>query len=169
MKQVSFADAMKWKYPEWIILVVSVDEKQQVNVMPAGWAMICSGDPAMFAVAINRHNYTHEVIAKQREFVVAFPSREMEADILYCGTHSGRDGSKLEHTNLETTPATAIQTPLLKNCRLNLECKLVEQIATGDHSIFAGQVMVAHVDPAAAPNLVNFGNHTFAVAQPESS
>ncbi len=167
MKQVSFADAMHWKYPEWVIFVVSADEHQGTNVMPAGWAMICSSRPPMFAVAIATGNYTHDVIVQQGEFVVAFPTRGMEEDILYCGTHSARDGSKLAQTNLETMPATVVQTPLLRKCRINLECKLVEQVATGDHSIFVGHVVAAHVDPDAPPNLVNFGDTTFAVARPD--
>ena len=157
---------MHWKYPEWLILVLSMDEQEQVNVMLAGWAMSCSSEPPMFAVAISQQNRTHEVISRTGEFVVAFPSKGMESDALYCGTHSGRDGDKLQQTAFETISGGVVRPPLLKGCRINLECQLVDALPTGDHSIFAGQVMAAHLDMDAPPNIVNFGQMRFAVAHP---
>ena len=166
MRQVPFADAMRWKYPEWVVVVLSCDHKQRVNAMLAGWAMICSGSPPMFAIAVAKSNYTHDVICDTREFVVAFPSQGMEEDVLYCGNYSGRDGRKLEKTNLCPTPAAQVQVPLLSGCRVNLECELAETVSTGDHSIFVGHVVASHIDSEAPPNIVNFGESTLAPAMP---
>ena len=77
MKEVTFGEAMKRKYPEWVVLVVTVDAQGKVDIMPAGWAMIASGKPPMFAVAVGHTRYTHELIAQAKEFVIAFPSPGM--------------------------------------------------------------------------------------------
>ena len=49
MRQVAVSQALKFKYPEWIDLVVSRGADGQVNMMPAGWSTICSGTPPMYA------------------------------------------------------------------------------------------------------------------------
>ncbi len=169
MKEVSFGEAMKHKYPEWVVLIVTQDEEGRVDIMPAGWAMIASGDPPMFAVAVGHGRYTHELIARSHEFVVAFPSPGQEEDVLYTGTHSGRDVDKLEHTDFRTRPASKIKTPLLEGCVVNLECALDHQTTAGDHSIFVGRVVASHVDDSIPRRLVNFGGNHFAPAQPADS
>ncbi len=166
MKEVTFGEAMKHKYPEWVVLVVTLDDAGQVDIMPAGWAMIASGQPPMFAVAIGHGRYTHELLSKAQEFVVAFPSPGQKDDMLYTGTHSGLDVDKLANTSFQTAPASQIRTPLLQGCMVNLECVLDHQSTAGDHSIFVGRVVASHVDERVPARLVNFGGNQFAAAEP---
>lgn len=157
-------DALKKKYPEWIDLVVSRASDGQVNAMPVGWSMIASGSPHLYAVAIHTRHYTAELIEASGEFVVAAPSAAMADATHYCGTHSGRAGDKIGPSGLELVPATELETPLLKGAVYNLECVLHSQVPSGDHVIFVGEVVAAHVDPAAGERLMNFGE-TWACAQ----
>ncbi len=166
MKEVSFGEAMKKKYPEWVVLVVTVDDRGQVDIMPAGWAMIASHKPPMFAIAVGHTRYTLDLITARREFVIAFPSPGMEDATLYCGTHSGRDVNKLAQTGLQTQPAKCVKTPLIKNCIVNLECKLDSATPAGDHTIFVGTVLAAHVEESVEKRLVNFGDNRFSAASP---
>lgn len=166
MRQVAFGEAMKRKFPEWVVLIVTVDAKGSVDIMPAGWAMIASGNPPMFAVAVGHGRYTHELIEKGREFIIAFPSPGQGEDVMYTGTHSGRDVDKLANTRFEATPATCVKPPLLKGCIVNLECKLSSQTPAGDHSVFVGEVLAAHVEEHVPERLVNFGGSRFAAARP---
>jgi len=164
MKQVSFSEAMKRKYPEWVVLIGTIDDRGQVNVMPAGWAMIVSSDPPMFAVAVNHKAYTHSNIQSQREFVIGFPGPGMGEVIEYCGSRSGRDVDKSKGIGLETFPATRIKTPLIGGCIVNLECALDGELKTGDHTVFAGRVMAAYVDDSLPGRLMNFSGK-FALAR----
>jgi len=164
MKQVSFSEAMKKKYPEWVVLIGSIDDRGQANVMPAGWAMIVSGDPPMFAVAVNHKAYTHSNIQSQREFVIGFPGPGMEEVIRYCGSRSGRDVDKFKGAGLKALPAARIKTPLIGGCIVNLECVLDGELETGDHTVFAGRVVAAHVDDSLPGRLMNF-NGEFALAR----
>jgi flavin reductase (DIM6/NTAB) family NADH-FMN oxidoreductase RutF len=158
MRQVSVGDALRKKYPEWIDLVVSRGADGQANVMPVGWSMIASGSPPMYAVAINARHHTTRLIRETREFVIAAPSASMGAATLYCGTHSGRDGSKIAPSGLQLVPATSVQVPLLDGAVYNLECVLHAEIETGDHVVFVGQVVAAHLDEDAGHRLMNFGD-----------
>ena len=158
MRQVSANEALKHKYPEWIDLVVSRGADGQVNVMPVGWSMITSGSPLLYAVAINRGHHTTRLIRETGEFVVAAPSASMGPATLYCGTHSGREGDKVGPSGLRLAPATSVGVPLLDGAVYNLECVLHTEVKTGDHVLFVGQVVAAHLDENAGPRMVNFGD-----------
>ena len=133
--------------------------------MPVGWSTIASGSPLLYAVAIHRRQYTAQLIRETREFVVAAPSAAMAPAILYCGTHSGRNGDKIEPSGLKLVPAVEIETPLLEGAVYNLECKLYSEFETGDHILFVGEVVAAHLNQDAGERLVNFGGDEWACAQ----
>ena len=164
MKQVSFSEAIKKKYPEWVVLISTMDDRGRANVMPAGWAMIVSGEPFMFAVAVGHGRYTHNCIRSGREFVIGFPGPGMEEVIKYCGSRSGKDVDKFRETGLEALPATRVKPPLMGGCIVNLECVLEGELETRDHTTFAGRVVAAHVDEDMSGRLMNFGDGQFALA-----
>ena len=169
LKQVSADKALGHKYPEWIDLVVSRGADGHVDVMPVGWSMIASGDPLLYAVAINAGHHTTKLIRETREFVIAAPSATMGPAALYCGTHSGRDGDKVSPSGLHLAGPTLVQVPLLAGAVYNLECVLYKEVQVGDHILFVGQVVAAHLDDEAGPRLVNFGQHwACAQAVPET-
>ena len=166
MKEVPFGEAMKREYPEWVVWVVTVDARGQVDVMPAGWAMIASHQPPMFAVAVGHTRYTHETLSAGGEFVIAFPSPGMEEATLFCGTHSGRNVHKVPRTGLGVIPARRVKPPLIKGCIVNLECRLASATPAGDHTIFVGEVVASHVEEEVGRRLVNFGDNRFSTAIP---
>ena len=167
MKKVSFSTAMQRKYPEWVALIATVDEGGKPDVMPAGWAMIASHNPPLFAIAVNHENYTHELIQAQKEFVIAFPGPGLEDAISYTGSCSGRDvADKFERSGLKPLSAKRVRPPLLAGCNVNLECTLEAEMEAGDHTVFLGRVVVAHADEDVPARLLNF-NGTFAVAVAE--
>jgi flavin reductase (DIM6/NTAB) family NADH-FMN oxidoreductase RutF len=48
-----------------------------------------------------------------------------------------------------------VKAPLIKECVANLECKLQTQCTSGDHTIFVGEIVDAHVDKGAFRNAYN--------------
>ena len=165
MRRVPPTEALKRKYPEWIALVVTMDRQGQVDVMPAGWCMVTSGRPLMLAVSVHPRRHTHKLLSEAGEFVISFPAGGQGPAVWYCGSHSGRDVDKIANTDLELLPAADIETPLLRGAVANFECRLVKQMDTGDHTIFVGQVVAAHIEEEAQGRLVNFGDDRYALAE----
>jgi flavin reductase (DIM6/NTAB) family NADH-FMN oxidoreductase RutF len=165
LERVAPSQALARKYPEWIDLVVARSANGQINAMPVGWSMIASGSPLLYAVAIHRRQYTAQLIREMREFVVAAPSADMAEATLYCGTHSGRDGDKIEPSGLKLAPSAEIETPLLEGAVYNLECRLHSEFETGDHILFVGEVVAAHLDKDTGERMMNFGGDDWACAQ----
>jgi len=166
MTEVTFDSAMERKYPEWVVLIATVDENGKPDVMPAGWAMVSSHSPPMFAVSVGHGRYTHTLIRNQREFVVAFPGPGLEEAIEYTGSCSGRDvEDKVGKSGLELQTAVHVGAPLMSGCVVNLECTLAGELEAGDHTVFLGKVVAAHVADEVKDRLVNFAGE-FAVAAP---
>lgn len=165
MKQVTVGEAMGRKYPEWIVLVVARDGQGKANLMPAGWGMICSGNPPMVCVGIGHTRYTHQCIEETGEFVFAWAG-EGQADLVeYAGSHTGREVDKFQAFDIPTAPAAVVNVPLLAEAAANLECRVHQAIPTGDHTIFVGEVVAAHVPDEPIAKLDNFAG-TYAVARP---
>lgn len=167
MKQVPISEALSLKYPEWVMFVISRDGDGAPDVMPAGWCMICNGNPLMMAVSVGFGRYTHRCIEETGEFVLAWPGVGQEELINQTGTTSGRDLNKIEEFGLRELPATIVNAPLIEGCAIALECVVVSQLELEDHSIFVGEVVAAHVADPPVDKLENF-NGTYAVAQPQS-
>jgi flavin reductase (DIM6/NTAB) family NADH-FMN oxidoreductase RutF len=162
LKEVPFSVAMRHKYPEWVTFVTTVEPNGHPDVMVAGWAMIASHNPPHFAIAVGHERYTHTLIRQQREFGIAFPGPDMAEAIRYTGTISGRDvADKFERSGLEAVAAHVIKPPLLVGCPINLECQLAGELEAGDHTIFLGHVVAAHVDESVETHLLNFSGKFF--------
>jgi len=157
MRESSINDALHRIYPQSAVLVVSVDGEGNPNAMVADWHMRTSFNPPLYAVSVGKTRYTHELIKICREFVIAFPSSGIKNQTLYCGIHSGREGDKLEAAGLKTLPAKNVKPPLIEGCAVCLECRVVEELDTGDHTIFVGEIVAAHTSEGKI--LFDFGGH----------
>jgi flavin reductase (DIM6/NTAB) family NADH-FMN oxidoreductase RutF len=136
-------------FPTITTLATCIDEEGRGNIITLGWSMKTSGDPPMVAISVKPSRYSHDLIEKQGEFVLAIPTMGIVEEVHYCGRRSGRNVEKFKETGLTPLPAEKVRAPLIKECPANLECKVVSKLTTGDHTIFVGEVVAAHVDEAA--------------------
>ena len=121
----------------------------------------------MMAISVGLTRHSLAAIREAGEFVICFPSSTMAADVLYFGTRSGRDEDKLTAFGAKTQPAAKIDSVLLSDAAANFECVLESELETGDHVIFVGRVVAAHVneDPGVA-RLYNLGDREFSALRP---
>ena len=91
----------------------------------------------------------------------------MASEAQLFGTKSGRELDKLAAAGCRTEPATTIDGVLLADAVANFECRLVSELQTGDHVIFVGQVLAAHMhqDPTVR-RLYSLGNDRLGGAVP---
>ena len=146
LREVSFSEAVPLKYPEHIGLVTSSSSEGKMNVMTVGWYMIAGMDPPKFAISIGKSRYTYGLITETREFVLAYPTEDMEKEILYCGTHTGREVDKFKETKLTPIEGKSVKAPLIKECKVNFECKVIGTLDSGSHTVFLGEVLHSWVN-----------------------
>ena len=53
---------------------------------------------------------------------------------------------KFSATQLTPMAAEKVKSPLIKECPVNLECRVKQVIPLGSHDLFLGEVVAAHMD-----------------------
>ncbi len=145
-KQVEYAEAVKTKYPEQVVIAIARDKSGKANPITLGWTMFASGNPPMMAIAVAAGHYSVKAIEHSKCFTIAYPSAEMAQATLFFGSHSGRDTDKLAETGCRTEPARQIDSILLSDAVANFECVEESRVPAGDHIIYIGRVVAAHIN-----------------------
>ncbi|MBI3923110.1 MAG: flavin reductase family protein [Armatimonadetes bacterium] len=135
-------------YPTPVGLITSCDAEGNPNIITLGEVFNLSiKDPVWVGLAIRKATYSHGLISQQKEFVVNLPTTALLDQALQCGSVSGRDGvNKFEEFGLTPVAAQQVEPPLIGECPINLECRLVNIVEVGDHDLFIGEVLVEHVE-----------------------
>lgn len=142
---VKIHTALSQKYPEPVALVTSSDKIGKDNVMTVAWFMQTSLKPELLAISIGKTRFSHNLIYDTNEFVLCFPSSKQVKAVLYCGTHSGRNVDKFAETGLKKLKAKYVKPSLIDGSIACFECKVVKRVETGDHTIFIGKILTAHM------------------------
>lgn len=123
----SFDIGMAYLYKQGAFLT-SRDDKR-LNTMTISWGTIgfAWGKP-IFMVLVRKSRYTHDIIEKSKEFTVSIPlNTSMKEGLLFCGTRCGKLLNKFEECNLLLQDGKSISTPVIRNCGLHYECKVIYQ------------------------------------------
>ncbi len=134
-------------YPSPAALITSVDESGRANIVTLGECFNVSiVRPVIVGIAIRTATYSHGLIRAQGEFTVNLPTSDLVEVVDGIGSVSGRECDKFETFGLTPLPAMRVAPPLIAECPLNLECRVLSEQEVGDHQLFLGEVLVEHVD-----------------------
>ena len=158
MKEVRIEEAWRRKYPEQVVLVVTVSKEGKPNIITLGWSMPTSLAPPMVAISIGKTRYSHKLLSEVGEFSLCFPSENQKDAVIFCGTYSGREYDKFKETGLKPLPSKYIRPPIIEGSVAAFECKVVKSVETGDHTIFVGEILTAYVSEKPLKRIYNFGN-----------
>jgi len=108
---------------------LTVQSGDLLNTMTIGWGTVgYIWRKPIFTVAVRYSRYTYELISKSDEFTVSFPlDNSLRKELAVCGTKSGRDIDKFKECNLTAQPGQVVSTPVIGECPLHYECKLVHK------------------------------------------
>jgi flavin reductase (DIM6/NTAB) family NADH-FMN oxidoreductase RutF len=130
-------------YPMPVSLVGAyVDGKP--NFMAVAWFTMASYKPPRIAITLGKGHYTNPGIRENKTFSLCLPSEDMVEITDYCGIVSGKKTDKSEifdlfYGELKTAP-------LIRDCPLCIECKLVKIVESGPNEIFIGEIMGTYTE-----------------------
>ena len=108
------------------LLLVSLDKRGRPNVMTIGWGSIGTyWAKPVFIVPVRESRYTYRCMNGTGDFTVNVLPRKLADLAAFCGTVSGRDHDKLPEANLTATPSLSVKSPIIEECVLSYECKVV--------------------------------------------
>lgn len=133
-------------FPTPVVLVTTIDTDGKPNIVTLAWAGVLCSNPFLISIAIRPSRYSHALLEKTPELTINLPTEEILGATDYCGTVSGRDVDKFTACGLTPVQADEIGAPLIKECPINLECRVTDKLALGTHDVFVSRVVKAHFD-----------------------
>lgn len=106
---------------------LTVKDGDKANTMTIGWGNIgFVWNKPIFTVEVRYSRYTYELLEKTNEFTVSVPlNKDLKKQLAICGTKSGRDTDKFQECNLTPEKGKVLSTPIVGECELHYECKVV--------------------------------------------
>lgn len=124
------------------IIGAHVDGKPNFNTIV--WFNMLNSPPSQIGVAMSKRHYTNKGIKENREFSLNLPSVDMVEVTDYVGLHSGSEIDKSEIFNIFYGELK--KAPMIENCPLNIECKLVKIIDFERTELFVGEIVEVYTE-----------------------
>lgn len=150
-------------FPVPAVMVTCADKSGKANIITLAWVGIVCSDPPTISISIRPGRYSNGIIKETGEFVVNIPNLDLVKETDTCGIISGRDKDKFKETGLTKTAASKVKAPLIKECPVNIECRVKQVSNLGVHDLFLGEVLAVHYDEEI---LDEKGNVDFGRARP---
>ena len=125
------------------VLLVGTIVDGKANFMTAAWGGIANQKPPAISVAIRKSRLTLTAIRENGVFSINVPSVEQVKEVDFCGIYSGRKTDKSQL--FEVFYGDLERAPLIRECPLNLECKVLNTLDIGTHDLVIGEIIQTHV------------------------
>lgn len=131
--------------PYGLYVLTAQGKDGTVAAATVNWVTQASFAPPLVAVGVKTDSGAHAVIKDSRAFVLNVLGKGQNAMAFTFFKPAQRDGQRISG---EPFRAGTTGAPILENTPAFVECKLVDTVERGDHSIFVGEVVEAGVGKA---------------------
>jgi len=123
----------------WTQTLLGTHVNGKPNFMALDWLTRVNYQPAMLGICVNGGHASNASIRENGQFSVNVPTVDMIGVTDYCGIVSGKtvDKSKL----FEVFYGELKSAPLIKECPLNIECRIVQTVDLPTNTLFIGEIV----------------------------
>lgn len=145
MKKISFkAGTMLAPLP--VVMASLGESPEEYNIITIAWTGIINSEPPMTYLSIRKSRHSHSLLVKTKEFVINLPSEALTFATDFCGVRSGRDLNKFEVQKLTPIAGEIVKAPMIMECPINIECKVVDILSYPSHDMFVAEILKVHTD-----------------------
>jgi flavin reductase (DIM6/NTAB) family NADH-FMN oxidoreductase RutF len=134
----------RWMYPRPTLLV-GANVRGKANFMTVGGGGVADAGPPMIGIPIRHFQYTLKGILENMTFSVNTPSVDQVKETDYCGIVSGAKVDKVAACGFEVFYGDLQTAPMIEQCPLCLECKVVHVLNLGTHAFVIGEVKGTYI------------------------
>jgi flavin reductase (DIM6/NTAB) family NADH-FMN oxidoreductase RutF len=138
MKKMKISEQI---FPRVVALICTSNKEGKPNVMTASFLMPISFEPKILAVSVSPKRYSFDNLKEVPEFTLNILARKMKEIAKICGSFSGRKCDKFRMAKLKIEKSKKVSPPVIKNCPISLECKVLKMKEFGDHFLVVGEVL----------------------------
>ena len=136
----------RYLYPRLTVLVSS-GTIVRPNALAIAWSTPLSSTPPLIGIMITKKRFSYNIIKTSKEFVINIPEISQVEACFHIGSVSGKvESDKVARAGFTVEASEKIEAPRIKECKINIECRLNRIIPTGDHDMFVGQVVNVVID-----------------------
>ena len=128
------------------VVLVTCGHGEEANIITIAWTGTLCSKPPQLGIGVRPERHYHSLIRKTGEFVVNLPPERLLEKVDYCGMVSGREVDKFEAAGLTAAPASVLETPIIVECPINIECRVTQITPLGSHDLFIGEVVAVQID-----------------------
>lgn len=129
------------------VVLLSTMGEEKANVMTLSWHMMIDFEPPLLGCVVSNRDFTFNILRKTKECVINIPTVELASKVVGIGNTSGRNTDKFKKFELTRAAASCVTAPLIQECYVNLECKVVDTKLVNQYNIFIMEVLKAWINP----------------------
>ena len=130
-------------FPAFPVTLITVGE----NIIAIGLVHVFSFTPPMIGIGVHPRRHSYKLLKEIKDFGVNIPTMDLAEKVDICGNVSGRDVDKFKETGFSQMKPKIIESSLIMECPVNMECKVVKELSFGgSHDWFLGEVVAAHME-----------------------
>lgn len=127
-------------------VLVSCGSMEKCNVLTIGWTGIINTHPPMTYISVRPTRYSYDIIKNTGQFVINLTTSSMCKEVDFCGVRSGKDINKIKKCGFHISKATKIDTPIIEECPVSLECIVKNTYQLGTHTMFISEIVGIDID-----------------------
>ncbi len=119
---------------------------EKANIVTIAWVTLLTSSPPTLGISVGTKGFSGDEILKNKHFTVNIASVDKMVEADFCGITSGKDVDKFSKTGFTRMESKHVPSPIIKECPLNLECKLIKSSIVGTTNHFIGEILEVHMD-----------------------
>jgi flavin reductase (DIM6/NTAB) family NADH-FMN oxidoreductase RutF len=127
------------------VVLVSSARKGKPNIMTMSWHTMMDFEPPIIGCVISNRDYTFDTIKDSKECVINIPTVELAKKVVGCGNTTGKKIDKFKTFHFTPVDASCVKAPLIDECYVNLECKVIDMKLANKYNFFILKVLKAWI------------------------
>ena len=132
--------------PVPVVLITCKNLEGKDNVFTVAWVGTVCSKPPMLSISIRPERLSYDYIKETMEFTINLPTRKQTKEVDFCGVRSGRQIDKIKECGFNLQEGEKVKSSYIKECPVNIECKVKDIIELGSHDMFIAEVLYSHID-----------------------
>ncbi|MCQ2211106.1 MAG: flavin reductase family protein [Paludibacteraceae bacterium] len=133
-------------YPLPAAMISCGKSEEEYNIFTVSWIGTICSDPAMCYISVRPSRHSYDIIKRNGEFVINLTNEALAYATDWCGVRSGRDYNKFKEMKLTPMKTEVIDSVIIEESPLSIECKVKQIIPLGSHDMFIAEVVNVMAD-----------------------
>jgi flavin reductase (DIM6/NTAB) family NADH-FMN oxidoreductase RutF len=129
--------------PYGLFVLTASANDDAMTAATINWVTQASFTPPLVAIGVKVDSHSHAAIDQSREFVLNVVPKGDTALAYTFFKPAAVEGNTIGGEAFEL--GTTVKAPVLSKAVAHIECRVVDAVKRGDHTVFVGEVVDAHV------------------------